>query len=168
MVSRSRQLLSELARELDVLEQLSGTSRLTPPHTETLALTPTRWDDLGQLQHFELRPHRVCRPFRLVVMTEDPTWLVCNVSSGGRPVLTSTAPAPAPIFTPLPSWMIDPPLEFAEVRAEFPLRNIEPITLQPGMVFSLQLEWNEATFSPGTESPMRKLPVVYVLADVLV
>lgn len=162
MVSKVQQLLSELGRELSMIERFEGRPfPFESRHTETLELRPARVD--RGVQFYELRPQRVCRPFRLVVVTEDP-WLVSDARAGDQYVLSSGQIMAARIFTPLPAWLLEPPGELPaleEARRLFPLGNIEPVAIQPGMTFSMRLEWGDVTPLPSHP------PIVYVLADVL-
>lgn len=168
--ARIRRLIDELQRELATEARFPVEQRPIQFATQIVPLEPLSHpvhdDPRNQVRALVTRPARLCRPYRLVVATADPAWLIIGAESGGSPLLPSARPVPAAAFTPLPPWMLDAP-EKAEpthleaLRREWPLSNIEPITLQPGMECRILIQWDR-TDIPRTP----ELPPAWLLAHV--
>lgn len=167
---RIRRLLDELQREL-ATEEAFGSADIQLA-TQVVGLKPLELqpDPRRRSQTLIARPERVCRPYRLVISTADPSWWVTRCEAGGSHLLPSAGSVRAAAFTPLPPWMIDAPdpanvpepehLRLA--RKEWPLSNIEPIALWPGLLLTVELEWDR--FDTGPTIP--NLPPAWLLAHV--
>lgn len=171
--ARIRRLIDELHREIATEERFPVEQRPIQFATQIVPLEPISHpvhdDPRNQVRALAARPRRICRPYRLVVQTADPAWLIIGADSGGCPLLPSGHPVPAVAFTPLPPWMLDAPdlankpepEHLQALRREWPLSNIEPITLQPGMECRILIQWDR-TDIPRTP----ELPPAWLLAHV--
>lgn len=132
----SEQLLSDLRTQLRI--ELMEEFRFNPPKAPeplpvvvvALEHERTAGSRDGSLVSMFTIPHRVIRPFRLVL---DPDcardWEVTSVRMGTVELLASDVPIPGIACHPLPEWL----QETIRSDATFPIANLHPYAINPGV-----------------------------------
>lgn len=172
--ARISRLFDEIKRELETEERFTGRHGGLQYATQILPLDPQpEQSPRARTRTLTIRPHRVCRPYRLVF---DPMphsdWVVDRVDIGGNSLLPSARPVSVLAFTPLPPWMLDAdparmpdPEHLKKIREDWPLSNIEPITMQPGLELRVSCQYDGRDIVAGVSMPT-DLPRAWLLAHV--
>ena len=172
--ARLSRLFDEIKRELETEERFTARLGGLQYATQIIPLERLQAESpRDRRRTLALRAHRVCRPYRLVFEpVPHSEWLVTRVEVGGSS-LPHAQPAPVAAFTPLPPWMLETidrsavpePEHLKKIRDEWPLSNIEPVALWPGVELRVWCEYEGRDIAAGVAMPT-DLPRAWVLAHV--
>lgn len=147
-LNTSEGVLAELRRVIRV--ELMREFQLGPPLLRRVGIMPLpEARDVSTADRARVlvsgQAQQVARVLRVCVEQKlADGWTVDTPRAGTFPMLLGSGPMPATAFAPLPKWIVDvKPDELGPelVRAlrDFPITNVEPITIQPGIQVGVEL-----------------------------